>query len=101
MNQAEPTICRHLSIHGQVQGVGFRWSLAAEAQQRGLSGWVRNRRDGSVEALIFGTSEAVQALTTWAHQGPPSAVVERVASSERQVIIDAEIPTGFEQRPTL
>lgn len=79
MNEA---ICRNLRIEGRVQGVGYRWSLCAEAERLGLSGWVRNRRDGSVEALVYGPVEAVEALTFWAHRGPSMARVDSVLSGE-------------------
>lgn len=75
-------VCRSLRIHGRVQGVGYRWSLCAEAERLCLSGWVRNRRDGSVEALVCGPVEAVDALTVWAHRGPSMARVDSVLSSE-------------------
>jgi acylphosphatase len=94
------TLTRRLTIFGRVQGVGFRWSLHAEAKAAGIKGWVRNRRDGSVEALICGTPEAVQALTTWAYQGPPSARVERVLCSDEPGTCNEEALTGFTQRPT-
>ena len=93
-------LTRHLSIHGRVQGIGFRWSFSAQAKSRGLSGWVRNRRDGSVEALICGSAEAVEALTAWAYQGPPGARVERVLSNDEPVGEGGETPSGFTQRPT-
>ncbi len=91
---------RHLSIHGRVQGIGFRWSLSAQAKALGLSGWVRNRRDGSVEALIRGDVEAVEALTAWAYQGPPGARVERVLSDDTPEVSGGEVPAGFTLRPT-
>ena len=91
---------RHLVIHGRVQGVGFRWSLAAEADALGLRGWVRNRRDGSVEARVYGTPESVEALTLWAHRGPPSARVERVLCNDEPGEGFADSLTGFTQRPT-
>jgi acylphosphatase len=94
------TMCRHLLIHGRVQGVGFRWSLRAEALALGLSGWVRNRRDGSVEALIRGTPEAVEALTAWAYDGPPGARVERVLSNDVPGVAGGDDRPGFTQRPT-
>jgi len=75
-------VCRNLRIHGRVQGVGYRWSLSAEATRLGLSGWVRNRRDGSVEALVSGPLEAVDALVVWAHRGPSMARVDRVSCNE-------------------
>jgi len=70
--------CR-LTISGRVQGVGFRYALADEARTRKLSGWVRNRRDGSVEALVAGPEAAVEALIAWAQRGPPAARVTAVA----------------------
>ena len=69
--------CR-LTISGRVQGVGFRYALADEARARKLSGWVRNRRDGTVEALIAGPEAEVEALIAWARRGPPAARVADV-----------------------
>ena len=72
----------HALISGTVQGVWFRaWTLQ-EAQARGLDGWVRNRRDGSVEALVHGKADAVHALIDWARRGPPGARVAEVRSVE-------------------
>ena len=71
-------ITRRLVIHGRVQGVGFRWSLCSLADELGLRGWVRNRSDGSVEALVHGSTASVEALTAWAMRGPVAARVERV-----------------------
>ena len=71
---------RHLSVRGRVQGVGYREAMRAAAQKLGCTGWVRNRVDGSVEARIQGSPEAVDALVAWAHQGPPAARVESVES---------------------
>ena len=85
-----------LAIRGRVQGVGFRYSLHEEAVRLGLSGWVRNRRDGSVEALVQGPAPAVEAMRRWAAHGPPAA---------RVTAVDAT-PAGdeglgpFEMRPT-
>ncbi len=75
-------VCRNLRIHGRVQGVGYRWSLSAEAERLGLTGWVRNRRDGSVEALVSGPTEAIDALVVWARRGPSMARVDSVACNE-------------------
>jgi len=72
-------IARRLTISGQVQGVGFRYALADEARARNLRGWVRNRRDGSVEAIVAGTEADVEAVIAWARHGPPAARVTRVA----------------------
>ncbi|MCU0924487.1 MAG: acylphosphatase [Hydrogenophaga sp.] len=90
---------RHLRISGRVQGVGYRWSMAQQAQALGITGWVRNRRGGSVEALATGPAEAVQALIAWAERGPPMARVEGVAV--REALGPAEELTGFEQRETV
>jgi acylphosphatase len=68
----------HLMIHGRVQGVFFRNSMQSEAQYLAISGWVRNRSDGTVEAVVHGESAAVDAMVRWAHRGPEMAHVERV-----------------------
>jgi len=91
-------ITRRLSIQGRVQGVGFRWSLSAEAKTLGLTGWVRNRRDGSVEAVVSGSLEAVDTLTAWAYRGPPSARVDRVLWNDEPGT--QESLQGFTERPT-
>src|SRR4051812_14125823 len=71
-------ITRHLRIRGRVQGVGFRMYMQREAQRLGVSGWVRNRQDGSVEAIVHGEPDIVEALIAWARHGPPSARVTHV-----------------------
>ncbi len=76
------SVCRNIRIHGHVQGVGYRWALCAEATRLVLTGWVRNRRDGSVEALVVGDSDAVDTLLVWAQRGPPMARVDNVTVSE-------------------
>ena len=87
-----------IEITGHVQGVGFRYAMRAEARRRGVSGWVRNRRDGSVEALLQGEADAVRALVDWARQGPPGA---RVAEVRAAAPDDAALVQGFEMRETL
>ena len=91
-------ITRHLRITGRVQGVGYRWNMARQANALGLRGWVRNRVDGSVEALVAGPGEVVQALIDWARRGPEMARVDGVVVSEGDA---GEMPGGFEQRETL
>jgi len=76
---APPRIARCVRISGRVQGVGFRYALADEARARGLGGWVRNRRDGTVEALLAGPEVEIDAVIAWAHRGPPAARVASVA----------------------
>jgi acylphosphatase len=73
-----PVEQRHVWISGVVQGVFFRQATRRRAQELGLTGWVRNLPDGRVEAVFRGSTEAVQAILEWCHEGPPSATVERV-----------------------
>ena len=94
-------VTRRLLIHGRVQGVGFRWSLMEEARRLGLDGWVRNRNDGSVEALATGPVEAVDALTLWAHRGPPHARVDRVVCQDEPTDERLESGGTFSQRPSI
>ncbi len=90
-------VTKRLRISGRVQGVGFRASLADEARLRGLAGWVRNRRDGTVEAMVHGDSQQFDALLAWARRGPRAARVDRVEVEEVEA---AAVPAHFEQRPT-
>lgn len=69
---------RRLVIVGHVQGVGFRYAMTRKADEFGIRGWVRNRLDGKVEALIEGSPEAVAQMVAWARHGPRGARVERV-----------------------
>jgi len=91
-------VTKQLRITGRVQGVGFRYALQREALARGLAGWVRNRRDGTVEALLQGDADAVDAVIRWAHRGPPAARVERV--DVRPAEGSEQACSGFEQGPT-
>ncbi len=71
----------HFAIRGRVQGVYFRASMVAEAKRLGLTGWVRNRHDGSVEAYACGKPAALDALVAWAEGGPPAARVDECVVS--------------------
>jgi acylphosphatase len=75
-------MARLLRITGIVQGVGYRASFEMQARRLQLAGWVRNRIDGSVEALVHGNPEAVEQIIAWAWRGPAAAQVRGVAVSE-------------------
>jgi acylphosphatase len=84
--------CRlHLRIHGRVQGVFFRVSTREFALGLGLSGWVRNRADGTVEVVAEGPRDAISALEEWCHRGPEMAAVSRVEAT-------VEEPVGMEMK---
>ena len=68
-------IRRRVVVHGRVQGVGFRISVARRAEQRGVAGWVRNRPDGAVEAVLEGEQDAVESLVAFCRAGPRGAAV--------------------------
>ncbi len=72
----EDLMVRHMLVRGRVQGVGFRAWTELTALQRGLGGWVRNRRDGAVEAVFVGEASAVEAMLTACRRGPPGARVD-------------------------
>jgi acylphosphatase len=87
---------RRILVHGRVQGVWFRgWTVDA-ARALGVDGWVRNRRDGSVEILASGEEEALAALIERCRHGPSAARVDRVQIEET----DERPKPGFTQRPT-
>ena len=69
-------VIRHVTISGRVQGVGYRYFVERKAQSRDLEGWVRNRRDGSVEAVLAGPTDAVTAVIAACRRGPSSARVD-------------------------
>ncbi|MEA2450149.1 MAG: acylphosphatase [Thermoleophilaceae bacterium] len=75
---------RHVIVHGNVQGVFFRDSTEKEAESRGLAGWVRNREDGSVEAVFEGDPDAVEALVEFCRSGPSKADVDDVEVFEEE-----------------
>jgi acylphosphatase len=89
-------IRRRVVVTGDVQGVYFRDTCRRLAGAARVSGWVRNRPDGSVEAAFEGAPDAVERLVAWANQGPPTAQVDAVDVYEEE----PERLTGFEIRPS-
>lgn len=79
---------RRVIVHGRVQGVAFRYATRARARELGVAGWVRNRGDGSVEAVFEGRLEHVEALVAFCRRGPPAARVEHLEVRE-------ELPEGL------
>ena len=90
----------HLRIAGRVQGVGYRDALRTEALANGIAGWVRNRRDGTVEAVLQGAPAAVDSVIEWARRGPPAARVNGVDVRAAQGALDRPY-SGFEFLPTV
>jgi acylphosphatase len=88
-------ITRHLIITGRVQGVYYRESMRIEAERLGVTGWVRNRRDGAVEAMVHGMPERVEAIIEWAWQGPAAAQVEHIVITEH-----TDLFTSFDRLPS-
>ncbi|MGA2892999.1 MAG: acylphosphatase [Xanthobacteraceae bacterium] len=82
MNGKREEIARCVVVRGRVQGVGYRVWTEVTALERGLQGWVRNRRDGAVEALFAGPTEAVLAMIEACRRGPPGARVDFVDHRE-------------------
>jgi acylphosphatase len=78
MLPAMAAVRRRVVVHGNVQGVFFRDSTSDEAESKGVAGWVRNRDDGTVEAVFEGEPDAVEALVEFCRSGPSKADVERV-----------------------
>ncbi|HLM27632.1 MAG TPA: acylphosphatase [Thermoleophilaceae bacterium] len=85
---------RRVVAHGQVQGVFFRDTVSSEAESRGVAGWVRNRDDGTVEAVFEGDPDAVQAMVDLCGSGPDSAEVAKLEAGEEE----PEGLSGFEVR---
>ncbi|ACQ78759.1 acylphosphatase [Beutenbergia cavernae DSM 12333] len=78
---------RRAVVTGIVQGVGFRYSAQHVAESHGVDGWVTNRGDGAVEAVLEGSPDAVEAVLAWLREGPPGAWV-------RDVVVTSEPPAG-------
>jgi acylphosphatase len=93
----------HATIRGNVQGVGFRAFVERQALERGLDGWVRNRRDGAVEAVFAGPANAVEAMIEICRQGPAGSHVTGVDLREEEAagLIPSSRPAGFYVLPTV
>ena len=93
----------HVTIQGEVQGVGFRAFIERQAQERGVDGWVRNREDGSVEAVFAGASAAVDAMLDACRQGPRGARIDNLDVREEVAagLIPSSRPAGFFVMPTV
>ncbi len=90
-------VAERFIVTGRVQGVGYRWWTVGTAQRLGLRGWVRNRRDGSVEIQAIGPADRLEALALACETGPRAA---RVAEIQRFPAEDDD-STGFDERPTI
>lgn len=87
----------HVIVTGRVQGVGFRAFVESEARVLSLDGWVRNRRDGSVEAVFSGLEQEIQHMLMELNAGPPAAAVSEV----RAETYEGPMPEGFSSLPTV
>jgi acylphosphatase len=83
-------------VHGLVQGVGFRWATIDRARSLGLGGWVRNRPDGTVEAVFEGPRDRVDSMLVWCRRGPAGALVEGVEAAAEALLGERE----FAHRPS-
>jgi acylphosphatase len=98
----DPRVTSHVVVSGRVQGVGFRAFVEHHARQRNLTGWVRNRRDGTVEAVFAGPQKSVEGMVDACGHGPVSAKVDAVTAREgTQADLDVSRGEGFLCLPTL
>lgn len=93
----EKDIAVRVVIEGRVQGVGFRWWIMEWANARGLEGWVRNRREGTVEALFYGPESTVRNMVEFCNEGPPNARIRSIREYDDEPPEDR----GFIERPTV
>ena len=91
----------HLFVSGRVQGVGFRMFTKIKAENLGLSGWVRNLKDGRVEVVLVGPGEKIEEMLSWLKQGSPLARVEEVKIDGKKVIKKDPFSGQFEIRATI
>jgi len=97
MAEASPTKCVRVRIEGKVQGVWFRAWTAEEAMARGLRGWVRNRRDGSVEAQFAGPADSIDDMIAACRRGPPLARVDGIIAA----VVEDDGEPGFRALSTI
>lgn len=100
----EPRIIRYIVVRGQVQGVGYRVFVEHHARQRDLTGWVRNRRDGSVEAVFAGLQKTVEGMIAACRIGPLSARVDAIDQrdgSEADLAVGGASENRFSVLPTV
>lgn len=90
-------VARRLRVHGRVQGVFYRGWTVDTATALGVDGWVRNRLDGTVEAVVVGPEVEVQRLIAACHEGPPAARVDRIEVEDTPGVV----ARGFVQKPTV
>lgn len=102
-NPAPAAVVKHVLIRGRVQGVGYRAWVEATAQQRGLDGWVRNRRDGAVEAVFAGAADEVARMIAACRRGPALARVDAIDEHDGDAGLLAQRPPGasFTVLPTV
>ena len=93
-------VTKQIRVSGRVQGVGFREAMIAQAQRAGVTGWVRNRAEGTVEAIVQGPEAAVEALIAWAGRGPPMARVDALHAGAPDAEFARDYAT-FERWPSL
>jgi len=96
MDSNESMTALHVIIEGRVQGVFFRSWATEQANGLGLRGWIRNRNDGTVEAVVAGPPDKVDAMVRLCHEGPPAADVSNVRTSPSEPLEE----TGFQSKPT-
>ncbi|MDF1720037.1 MAG: acylphosphatase [Minwuia sp.] len=98
MTEDTTPVAMHVTIHGRVQGVWFRGFTVRNARDLGVAGWVRNRRDETVEALFTGEAGRVKALLDRCRQGPPASRVDHVVAIPCPM--PEPVPSGFAQMDT-
>lgn len=91
--------CRLVRVRGRVQGIGYREACVRRAQALGITGWVRNRVDGSVEVMLQGPPEQLSDMCSWLRDGPPAALVDKLEVTQVQPPLPRFV--HFDRLPTL